>query len=260
MPASFVGLPGSLHTLPAVVLPLEAPFHTVEANYQTQEAFSKGRANAFSQQTCTSWHSNPVKGNGAARFNQSTSCAGALCARSLRCPSARPSHPSQPPSARCLEDRLYEPASATAVLICMGSMASELRESVTRNKARLLLARMTASDSVRNKREHTLLQRAKVVAVCEPFSILHSHSQSAIPWSPQTGSVNLHDASGLSSAESLSCFITRARTTQKLHRPANYPHKLTKAAEPWLGGGAASGGSNCTPASCRLQFAPATAC
>src|SRR4029079_15967665 len=26
-------------------------------------------------------------------------------------------------------------------------------------------------------------------------------------------------------------------------RPPNYPHKLTKVAEPWLGGGAASGGS-----------------
>ena len=35
-------------------------------------------------------------------------------------------------------------------------------------------------------------------------------------------------------------------------RRANYPHKLTKTAEPWLGGGAASGGSNCTPASRRL--------
>ena len=32
----------------------------------------------------------------------------------------------------------------------------------------------------------------------------------------------------------------------------NYPHKLTNAAEPWLGGGAALGGSNCTPASRRL--------
>src|ERR1051325_11611659 len=39
--------------------------------------------------------------------------------------------------------------------------------------------------------------------------------------------------------------------------PPNYPHKLTKAAEPWLGGGAASGGSNCTPAARRLQVAPA---
>ena len=28
----------------------------------------------------------------------------------------------------------------------------------------------------------------------------------------------------------------------------NNPHKLTKAAERWLGGGAALGGSNCTPA------------
>src|ERR1051325_7601359 len=34
--------------------------------------------------------------------------------------------------------------------------------------------------------------------------------------------------------------------------PHNDPHKLTKAAEPWLGGGAAVGGSNCTPASRRL--------
>jgi len=42
--------------------------------------------------------------------------------------------------------------------------------------------------------------------------------------------------------------------------PHNDPHKLTKAAEPWLGGGAAVGGSNCTPASRRLQFAPAAAC
>ena len=40
----------------------------------------------------------------------------------------------------------------------------------------------------------------------------------------------------------------------------NNPHKLTKTAERWLGGGAAFGGSNCTPASRRLQFAPATAC
>jgi hypothetical protein len=35
----------------------------------------------------------------------------------------------------------------------------------------------------------------------------------------------------------------------------NNPHKLTKAAERWLGGGAASGGSNCT-ASWRLHIAP----
>jgi len=39
--------------------------------------------------------------------------------------------------------------------------------------------------------------------------------------------------------------------------PANDPHKLTKAAERWLGGGAALGGSNCTRAARRLQFAPA---
>src|ERR1051325_5943607 len=32
----------------------------------------------------------------------------------------------------------------------------------------------------------------------------------------------------------------------------NCPHKLTKTAEPWVGGGAALGGSNCTPASRRL--------
>jgi len=36
----------------------------------------------------------------------------------------------------------------------------------------------------------------------------------------------------------------------------NDPHKLTKAAERWLGGGAALGGSNCTRAARRLQFAP----
>jgi hypothetical protein len=39
----------------------------------------------------------------------------------------------------------------------------------------------------------------------------------------------------------------------------NCPHKLTKTAEPWLGGEPPLGGSNCTPASRRLQFAPATA-
>jgi hypothetical protein len=38
----------------------------------------------------------------------------------------------------------------------------------------------------------------------------------------------------------------------------NNPHKLTKAAEPWLGGGAALGGSNCT-ASWRLHIAPSEA-
>jgi len=51
----------------------------------------------------------------------------------------------------------------------------------------------------------------------------------------------------------------RERPQEFMSQPNN-PHKLTKAAEPWLGGGAASGGSNCTLASRRLQFAPATAC
>src|ERR1043165_9307184 len=46
-----------------------------------------------------------------------------------------------------------------------------------------------------------------------------------------------------SSAESLLCFITRPQIAQKCHKPANYPHKLTKTAEPWLGGGAALSGS-----------------
>jgi hypothetical protein len=35
----------------------------------------------------------------------------------------------------------------------------------------------------------------------------------------------------------------------------NNPHKLTKPAELWLGGGAAVGGSNCT-AAWRLHIAP----
>ena len=37
--------------------------------------------------------------------------------------------------------------------------------------------------------------------------------------------------------------------------PSNCTHKLTKAAESWLGGGAAVGGSNCT-ASWRPHIAP----
>jgi hypothetical protein len=32
-----------------------------------------------------------------------------------------------------------------------------------------------------------------------------------------------------------------AITLPIVRRPSNYPHKLTKAAEPWLGGGAAFG-------------------
>jgi len=39
-------------------------------------------------------------------------------------------------------------------------------------------------------------------------------------------------------------------------KPPNYPHKLTKTAEPWLGGGAALGGSELhagvTPAAVRF--------
>jgi hypothetical protein len=40
----------------------------------------------------------------------------------------------------------------------------------------------------------------------------------------------------------------------------NCPHKLTKTAGPLARRRAASGDSNCTSASRRLQFAPATAC
>jgi len=43
----------------------------------------------------------------------------------------------------------------------------------------------------------------------------------------------------------------------QIQGPPNDPHKLTKAAELWLGGGAALGGSNCTPAARRLHIAPA---
>ena len=118
-------------------------------------------------------------------------------------------------------------------------MATELRESVTRNTATLLVAQMTASDSVSNKRKRTLSQRAGVLQCAKPFSALHSHSQFAIPWLYRTGSVNLHGASGFVLSRIVFSFITRAQTAQKLHKPANYPHKLTKTAEPWLGGGAA---------------------
>jgi hypothetical protein len=49
---------------------------------------------------------------------------------------------------------------------------------------------------------------------------------------------------------------------QASHRvtPPNNPHKLTKTAGPLARRRAASGGANCTRASRRLQFAPATAC
>jgi hypothetical protein len=46
-----------------------------------------------------------------------------------------------------------------------------------------------------------------------------------------------------SSAESLSCFVYTATNCTECHKPANCPHKLTKTAEPWLGGGAALSGS-----------------
>jgi len=42
--------------------------------------------------------------------------------------------------------------------------------------------------------------------------------------------------------------------SRRISNPPNYPHKLTKAAERWLGGGAASGGSELhgvTPAALR---------
>jgi hypothetical protein len=45
-----------------------------------------------------------------------------------------------------------------------------------------------------------------------------------------------------------------------IHKRANCPHKLTKTAAPLARRRAASGGSNCTRAARRLQFAPATAC
>ena len=40
--------------------------------------------------------------------------------------------------------------------------------------------------------------------------------------------------------QSVPAFLRNANSEKT---PANYPHKLTKTAEPWLGGGAASGGS-----------------
>jgi hypothetical protein len=46
-----------------------------------------------------------AKGNAPAQFIRSTSCARALRARASRCRSARWSHPSLPPSARCLKHR-----------------------------------------------------------------------------------------------------------------------------------------------------------
>ena len=43
-----------------------------------------------------------------------------------------------------------------------------------------------------------------------------------------------------------------------VEKPPNYPHKLTKTAEPWLGGGAALGGSELharvTPAAVRYCY------
>jgi hypothetical protein len=85
---------------------------------------------------------------------------------------------------------------ATVVLLCTASVATKLREGVTRNKATLLVARMAASESVNNKRELALSQLATVLHSAKPFSILHSNSQFAIPWPSRTGSVNLHGASG----------------------------------------------------------------
>jgi len=57
----------------------------------------------------------PAKRNGVARFIQSTSCARALRARALRCLSARLSHLSLPPSARCLEHRSCQRARCNCV-------------------------------------------------------------------------------------------------------------------------------------------------
>jgi hypothetical protein len=59
----------------------------------------------------------------------------------------------RPPAASNI-DRAQRHAE-TAVLVCTATVATELRESVTRNKATLLVARVTASESVSIKRQPT---------------------------------------------------------------------------------------------------------
>ena len=104
----------------------------------------------------------------------------------------------------------------------------------------MLVPEMPASEFV-NIKPPDALAVAAVSQSAKASSILHSHTQYPIPWSSRIVSVIFTVQVASSSAESLSCFITRAQIAQKRHKPANYPHKLAKTAEPWLGGGAAFG-------------------
>ena len=172
-------------------------FHTLEANYQPQGASFKQSARRIlvanlNRLAC----SNPAQG---------TVLLDSFGARVGRERYAREHYAAyrhgrairvcrRPPAASNIDCANWH--AATAALLCIVSMAAELRESVTRNTATLLVAQMTAPDSVSNKRKRTLSQRGGVLQCAKPFSVLHSHSQFAIPWPSRTGSGSLHDASG----------------------------------------------------------------
>jgi hypothetical protein len=126
-------------------------------------------------------HSKPAKRNGTARFIQSTSCARALRTRALGCLSARSSHPSLPPHARYLKHRSCPRACCNGDARMHHAGGYGIARECYAQQPTLLVARMTASESV------SITQLAAVLPSAKPFSILHSHSKFAISCSSGDG-------------------------------------------------------------------------
>ena len=119
-----------------------------------------------------------------------------LRARALRCLSAPSSHPSLPPSARCLKHRSYRRANVQqqrSYARCRWRGTARERHV---QQGMLPVAPDDPSESANNKREPTLSQLAALLQCVKLFSIMHLHSQFLIPWPSGTSSVNLHGASG----------------------------------------------------------------